>query len=256
MIAAVVTGAAMGIGQSIARRLIEEGATVVGVDRDPAALEQTASLLGDRLVPMVGDIAEWETHERAADLAEQHGELAWWVNNAGIDWASSAHQATEQHIDHGLRVLLMGPMFGATVAVQHMLKRGAGSIVSVSSIQGVAAFPGYYVYASAKAGLLMATKSIAVDYGSFGIRANVVLPGCIETPMTYNTLPADLDRDEGLRREGELAPMRRIGQPEEIADVVAFLLSDWASYVNGAEIPVDGGAIARCFAYPPLTLPE
>jgi NAD(P)-dependent dehydrogenase (short-subunit alcohol dehydrogenase family) len=256
VIAAVVTGAGMGIGQAIARRLVEEGATVVGVDRDPGALDAAASLIGDRLVPLVGDIGEWDTHRRAADLAEQHGELAWWVNNAGIDWVSSAHQATEEHIEQGLRVLMMGPMFGATVAVQRMLKRGAGSIVNVSSIQGVAAFPGYYVYASAKAGLLMATKSIAVDYGSFGIRANVVLPGCIETPMTYATLPVDLDREEALRREGELAPMHRIGQPEEIADVVAFLLSDWASYVNGAEIPVDGGAIARCFAYPPMERPE
>jgi NAD(P)-dependent dehydrogenase (short-subunit alcohol dehydrogenase family) len=256
VIAAVVTGAAMGIGQSIARRLIEEGATVVGVDRDAAALDETAALLGDPLVPMVGDIADWATHERAAHLAEQHGELTWWVNNAGIDWVSSAHEATEEHIAQGLRVLLMGPMFGATVAVRHMLPRGGGSIVNISSIQGVAAFPGYYVYASAKAGLLMATKSIAVDYGPFGIRANVVLPGAIETPMTYNTLPADVNREEALRREGELAPMRRIGQPEEVADVVAFLLTDWASYVNGAEIMVDGGAKARCFAYPPLDLVE
>jgi NAD(P)-dependent dehydrogenase (short-subunit alcohol dehydrogenase family) len=252
VIAAVVTGAAMGIGEAIAARLLDEGATVVGVDRDPAALAGTASRLGDRMVPVVGDIGDWDTHVRAADLAEQHGDLAWWVNNAGIDWVSSAHEATEEHIERGLRVLLMGPMFGATVAVGRMLERGGGSIVTISSIQGVAAFPGYYVYATAKAGLLMATKSIAVDYGPLGIRANVVLPGAVETPMTYATLPPGMDREEALRREGELAPMRRIGQPEEIADVVAFLLTDWASYVNGAEIMVDGGASARCFPYPPL----
>jgi NAD(P)-dependent dehydrogenase (short-subunit alcohol dehydrogenase family) len=252
VIAAVVTGAAMGIGEAIAARLLDEGATVVGVDRDPAALAATASRLGDRMVPVVGDIGDWDTHVRAADLAEQHGDLAWWVNNAGIDWVSSAHEATEEHIERGLRVLLMGPMFGATVAVGRMLERGGGSIVTISSIQGVAAFPGYYVYATAKAGLLMATKSIAVDYGPAGIRANVVLPGAVETPMTYATLPPGMDREEALRREGELAPMRRIGQPEEIADVVAFLLTDWASYVNGAEIMVDGGASARCFPYPPL----
>jgi NAD(P)-dependent dehydrogenase (short-subunit alcohol dehydrogenase family) len=252
VIAAVVTGAAMGIGEAIAARLLDEGATVVGVDRDPAALAGTASRLGDRMVPVVGDIGDWNTHVRAADLAEQHGDLAWWVNNAGVDWVSSAHEATEEHIERGLRVLLMGPMFGATVAVGRMLERGGGSIVTISSIQGVAAFPGYYVYATAKAGLLMATKSIAVDYGPLGIRANVVLPGAVETPMTYATLPPGMDREEALRREGELAPMRRIGQPEEIADVVAFLLTDWASYVNGAEIMVDGGASARCFPYPPL----
>ena len=254
MIAAVVTGAAVGIGRAVTARLIEEGATVVGVDRDKAALDEAVSQLGDRLVPVVGDIGEWSTHERAADAAEQHGELAWWVNNAGIDWVSSAHEATEEHIAKGLRVLLMGPMFGSSVAVQRMLPRRAGSIVNISSIQGVAAFPRYYVYDAAKSGILMATKSIAVDYGPFGIRANAVLPGCIETPMTYTTLPPDLDRAEALRREGELAPLLRVGQPEEVADVVTFLLTDWASYVNGAEITVDGGAMARCFPYPPMDI--
>ncbi len=89
MIAAVVTGAAVGIGRAVTARLIEEGATVVGVDRDQAALDEAVSQLGDRLVPIVGDIGEWSTHERAADAAEQHGELAWWVNNAGIDWVSA-----------------------------------------------------------------------------------------------------------------------------------------------------------------------
>jgi NAD(P)-dependent dehydrogenase (short-subunit alcohol dehydrogenase family) len=254
MISAVVTGAAMGIGRSVAQRLVEEGATVVAVDRNADALARTAAELGDRVVPMEGDIAAWATHERAAELAEEHGELAWWVNNAGVDISSSAHDATEQHIEDGLRVLLAGPMFGGAVAVRHMLARRSGSLVNISSIQGVAAFPGYYVYASAKAGVLMATKSIAVDYGPFGIRCNAVLPGAIETPMTYASLPPDLDRDEALRQEGELAPMRRIGQAAEIADVVAFLLSDRSSYMNGAEVTVDGGARARCFAYPPLPL--
>ncbi len=254
MISAVVTGAGMGIGRAVAARLIEEGAVVVGVDRNPEALAEAVAELGPELVALEGDIAEWSTHERAATLAEQHGELTWWVNNAGLDISSSAHEATEQHIDEGLRVLLAGPMFGGAVAVQHMLPRKTGSIVNVSSIQGIAAFPGYYVYASAKAGIVMATKSIAVDYGPFGIRANVVLPGAIDTPMTHATFPPGVDREEALRREGELAPLQRIGQAAEVADLVAFLLSDWASYVNGAEIAVDGGAAARCFAYPPLDI--
>jgi len=251
---AVVTGTAMGIGLSVARRLIDDGATVVGVDRDAEALKSAAAELGDGLVPLVGDIAEWDTHERAADLAEARGALKGWVNNAGVDLASHAHLASADHIDGGLQVLLHGPMYGGTVAVQRMLRGGGGSIVNVSSIQGIAAFPGYYVYASAKAGVLMATRSIAVDYGPHGIRANAVLPGAIETPMTYASLPPDVERAEALRQEGELAPMLRVGQPEEIANVVAFLLSERSSYVNGTAISVDGGASARCYAYPPLTL--
>jgi NAD(P)-dependent dehydrogenase (short-subunit alcohol dehydrogenase family) len=158
------------------------------------------------------------------------------------------------HIEGGLRVLQLGVMYGAAVAVRRMLPAGAGSIVNVSSIQGVAAFPRYYVYDAAKAAVIMVTKSIAVDYAPHGIRCNVVLPGCIETPMTYATLPPDLPRAEALRREGLLAPMLRVGQPEEIAEVVAFLLSDRASYVTGAEIVADGGALARCYAYSPLEL--
>ena len=108
--------------------------------------------------------------------------------------------------------------------------------------------------AAAKAALLLATKSIAVDYGPFGIRCNAVLPGVIETPMTHALLPEDLTRDEAMRQEGLLAPMLRAGQPSEMAEVVAFLLSDRASYVNGAEIVADGGAMARCYAYPPLDI--
>ena len=151
-------------------------------------------------------------------------------------------------------MLQLGPMYGAAIAVRRMLRSGGGSIVNISSIQGAASFPGYYVYGSAKAAVLLATKSIAVDYGPFGIRCNAVLPGVIETPMTHTTLPPDLSREEGMRREGLLAPMLRAGQPEEMADVVAFLLSDRASYINGAEIIADGGAMARCYAYPPLDI--
>ncbi|TML89812.1 MAG: SDR family oxidoreductase [Actinobacteria bacterium] len=252
MISAVVTGAAMGIGRAIAVRLIADGAHVVGLDVDGTALERTRGELGDALEPVVGDVGDWSAHERAADAAERAGELRWWVNNAGIDWVGAAHELDAEHVDRGLRVLLHGAIYGCAVAVRRMLPRRAGSIVNISSVQGVGAFPRYLVYDAAKAGVIMTTKSVAVDYGAHGIRCNAILPGCIETPMTYATLPPELDREEGLRREGLLAPMLRVGQPEEIAEVVAFLLSDRASYVNGAEVPVDGGATARIFGYPPL----
>jgi NAD(P)-dependent dehydrogenase (short-subunit alcohol dehydrogenase family) len=251
---AVVTGAAKGIGQAIAARLLDDGVHVVAVDVDESALDAARRELGGRFEPLVGDVGDWDTHERAADAAQAAGELRYWVNNAGIDWVGAAHEIDAEHIERGLRVLQLGTMFGACMAVRRMLHARVGSIVNVSSIQGIVAFPRYFVYDAAKASILMVTKSIAVDYGAHGIRCNALLPGVIETPMTYATLPPELDRDEALRREGELAPMLRVGQPEEMAEVVAFLLSDRGSYVNGAEIVADGGAAARCFAYPALDL--
>jgi NAD(P)-dependent dehydrogenase (short-subunit alcohol dehydrogenase family) len=251
---AVVTGAAMGIGRAVAERLIADGVSVAALDRNADALASAKGEIGERYEPVVGDIGDWDAHTRAADAAEAAGELRYWVNNAGVDWVGAAHEIDAEDIERGLRLLQLGPMFGCCVAVRRMLPARAGSIVNVSSIQGIAAFPRYFVYDAAKAGVLMATKSIAVDYGPFGIRCNALLPGCIETPMTYATLPPNLDREEGLRREGLLAPMLRVGQPEEMAEVVAFLLSDRASYVNGADIVADGGAVARVYAYPPLDL--
>jgi NAD(P)-dependent dehydrogenase (short-subunit alcohol dehydrogenase family) len=141
-------------------------------------------------------------------------------------------------------------MYGTAVAVRRMLPGRAGSIVNVSSIQGVAAFPRYYVYGAAKAALIQVSRSVAVDYGPFGIRCNTVLPGTIETPMTEQVLRTDVPREEALRLEGELHPLGRVAQPEEIAAVVAFLLSERAAFVSGAAVPVDGGATARCYAYP------
>ena len=249
-ISAVVTGAAMGIGKEIARRLAADEVYVIAVDINAQALDAAVAAIGSHVEPLVGDVAEWATHERAADAAARHAPLRYWVNNAGIDIVGGAHEVTPQEIERGLRVLQLGPMYGTAIAVRRMLAARAGSIVNVSSIQGVAAFPRYFTYQAAKAAVAMISKGVAVDYGPFGIRCNAVLPGTVETPMTYATLPAHLSREEGLRREGELAPLGRVAQPEEIAEVVAFLLSDRASFITGANIIADGGAMARCFAYP------
>jgi NAD(P)-dependent dehydrogenase (short-subunit alcohol dehydrogenase family) len=247
---AVVTGAAKGIGEAIARKLVADGFHVVAVDLDAAALDTVIASLGGQATGVVGDVGDWATHEHAADAAEAQAPLGGWVNNAGIDIVGGAHEVTPEHIERGLRVLQLGPMYGTAIAVRRMLPRQAGSIVNISSVQGIKAFPRYFTYQAAKAAVAMISKGVAVDYGPCGIRCNAVLPGSIETPMLEGTLPKGMPREEAIREQGLVAPMHRIGQPEEIANVVAFLLSDASSYINGADIVVDGGATARCYAYP------
>ena len=251
---AVVTGAAMGIGLAVARRLVADGYRVICVDWNAEALERAVATLGTAATGVAGDIGTWATHEQAADAAEAAGTLRAWINNAGIDWSARAHEADAEHIDRGLRVLLNGPMYGTAVAVRRMLATGGGAIVNVASIQGTAAFPAYYVYGVAKAGVAQIARNVCVDYGHHGIRCNTVLPGTVATPMTDSLLPAGVERDEALRIEGLLAPMGRVGQPEELAAAIAFLVSDEASYVNGTGLTVDGGAMARCYAYEPAPL--
>ena len=250
MASCVVTGAAMGAGRAIAAKLLADGYRVVGVDWNQEALDATAAELGSAFEPLPGDVGDWETHERAADTAERDGALRGWVNNAGIDIQGGAHEVTPEEIGRGLRVLQLGVMYGTAVAVRRMLPHRGGAIVNVSSIQAVAAFPRYFVYGAAKAAILHVSRSVAVDYGPFGIRCNTVLPGTIDTPMLEQTMRTDIPREEAVRLEGELHPLGRVAQPGEIAEVVAFLLSERASFVSGAAIPVDGAATARCYAYP------
>jgi NAD(P)-dependent dehydrogenase (short-subunit alcohol dehydrogenase family) len=240
----------MGIGKAITRRLVADGLHVVAVDLQAEALAATVAEIGGSVEPVVGDVGDWQTHERAADAAQAAAPLRHWVNNAGIDIVGGAHEVTPEQIDRGLRVLQVGTMYGTAVAVRRMLPGRAGSIVNISSIQGIAAFPRYFVYQAAKAAVAMICKGVAVDYGPFGIRCNAVLPGSVETPMLDVTLPPGVPREEALREQGRLSPMGRIAQPAEIAEAVAFLLSDRASYISGASIVVDGASSARCFPYP------
>jgi NAD(P)-dependent dehydrogenase (short-subunit alcohol dehydrogenase family) len=251
----VVTGAGSGIGEATARLLVEQGQRVVGVDRAAAGLERLAADLGDHFRPVQGDVADAATHERAADAAESAGRLAGWVNNAGIDVVGAAHEVGVDEITDGLRILQVSVMLGCGVAVRRMLSAGRGSIVNVSSVQGMAAFPGYFVYGPAKAAVIAVSRSVAIDYGHRGIRCNTVCPGPIETRLGMHD--ADEDRRAAMLQENRedgarLAPLGRIGLPSEVAEVIAFLLSERASYVSGAMITVDGATSARVYPYPPV----
>ena len=250
----VVTGAARGLGAAIARRLVADGVSVVATDIDAVGLERLKGEAPELIETRAGDVGDPDLHEHVANLAERIAPLEGWVNNAGIDVQRAAHEITPREIEDALRVLQLGPMFGTRTAVRRMLSARRGSIVNVSSIQAFALWPRYFVYGAAKAAIVAMTKSVAADYGPYGIRCNAVLPGSIDTPMLDEALPPGVDRAEAVRDEGRVSPLGRVARPEEIAEVVAFLLSDAASYVSGAAVVADGATTAWGVPSPPIEL--
>jgi NAD(P)-dependent dehydrogenase (short-subunit alcohol dehydrogenase family) len=225
---------------------------VVGVDVDAAALAATAEALGGGFEAVVGDVAARATHKRAADAAEGAGAPTGWVNNAGIEIAGRAHELDEAALARTLAVNLGGTALGCAVATSRFLARGgSGAIVNVSSIQAVAAFPRSFTYEASKGGIDALTRQVAVEYGPAGIRCNAVRPGAIDTPLSERTASEADDPDAEWASYADLHPLGRIGAAAEVAAVIAFLLGPSASFVTGACIPVDGGASARCHAYPP-----
>lgn len=244
----VVTGAGSGIGRACATNLVRHGWHVVALGRREAPLTSLVEEHGATRVSIcVGDVSAPEVSERAGDLAETRGRLAGWVNSAAIFDRAPLHELTDETLTRVLRVNLVGAVLASAVAVRRFRTAGTpGSIVNVSSIHGSRAFRGFAAYDIAKTGLDGLTRSLAVEYGAEGIRCNAVAPGLIAVERYVQQIDEHRpgQRETRDREAGAISPTGRPGTPEEVAAVIGFLLSDAATYVNGAIIPVDGGTSA------------
>jgi len=234
----VVTGAAGGIGRAVVARLATDW-DVVAVDRS----DEVFTLAGPHVTTLTGDVSDRTTHERAAAMTRN---LRGWVNNAAVQLPGSAGTVTEADARRQLEVNVLGTMWGCTAAVGGMASGGA--IVSISSIHAVLGFTGAFAYAATKGAVVALARQVAVEYGPRGIRSNSVLPGAIDTPMCSQEWASATDPAAARAADEGLHLMHRMGTPDEVAAVVAFLLADDSSLINGQQIIADGGATAR----PPL----
>lgn len=250
---ALVTGGSSGIGEAIVWRLAEEGADVAVCGRDEeraravaAEAAQRSRLHGHepRHVVLLGDVSVVAECDRLVAEAIAHfGRLDILVNSAGIWIEKPITEMSEEEYDQLMGADLKGPYFMCRAALRHMAPRRSGVIVNVASDSGIRGEPGAAAYSAAKAGVVMMTRSLAIDHGPDGVRVCSVSPAVVDTPMLAKAIAdaGDPAYTDGMEDE---YPLKRIARPEEVAAAVAFLASDEGGFVTGRTFVIDGGVTA------------
>ncbi|MCW2856574.1 MAG: fabG3 [Marmoricola sp.] len=233
---AIVTGAGQGIGLEIARLLHQHGARVVLADLDKDRAESAAYSLGGAAVGVGCDVtSETDMAALVESAMLASGRLDIFVNNAGITRDASLRNMTLEDFDTVIGVHLRGTWLGVRAAANVMREARSGSIINISSMSGKTGNPGQTNYSAAKAGIVGLTKAAAKEVAHHGVRVNAIQPGLIKTPMTAAMKP------EAFAATEATIPMRRAGEPAEVAGAVVFLASDLSSYMTGTVLEVSGG---------------
>jgi NAD(P)-dependent dehydrogenase (short-subunit alcohol dehydrogenase family) len=241
----IVTGGSFGIGRAAAIAFAKRGAKVAIADwiEDNETLNTIKSLGGDAIFIKCDVSSDADVKKMVDKTIAQYGRLDYAFNNAGVEGLSApVHECTDENWEKTISVNLKGEWLCMKYEIIQMLKEGKGAIVNNASIAGLVGFPNIPAYVASKHGVIGLTKNAALEYAKSGIRVNAVCPGVIKTPM--------IDRFTGKSKEVEKQfanqePIGRLGQPEEVAEVVMWLCSDASSFVTGDAIPVDGGWTAQ-----------
>jgi NAD(P)-dependent dehydrogenase (short-subunit alcohol dehydrogenase family) len=244
---AVVTGGATGIGAATVETLSALGARVAVLDRNREKAQGLAQELSGKGHPVsfhFCEVADEAGVQAATDAAaREHGGIHVLVHCAGIQRYGDVLGTSVEVWRETLGVHLDGCFYAVRSALPHMLAAGGGSIVIVGSVQTVTAVAGSTAYVTAKHALAGLTRSIALDYAKQNVRANCVMPGAIDTPMLHWAADLSPDPEAVLQGCARAHALGRIGRPQEVARAIAFLASDWASFITGALLPVDGGML-------------
>ena len=241
---ALVTGAASGIGRATARLFARAGYGVVGADRNGAGLAETLAGF-EQAVQVEGDVSDRADVERMVGAArDRFGRLDAVACVAGVEIDDRVERLTVEDWDAVVDSSLKGTFLVCRAAIPLLRSAGGGAIVTTGSVLGRVAMPGVTAYGAAKAGIEALTRAMAIDHAREGIRVNCVVPGLTDTPLVWHSVPAAKLAATRALAAAEV-PLGRMAEPEEIAQVIVFLCSEAASFMTGASVVVDGGALAR-----------